>query len=161
MWMLVERLERRLDERMMKSVSSSTVYRHIRGENEQDRRCYLCGSQKHRKRQCPHYRQRKQHQKISTSMKPEELQKDALGGIRVLIARQVLKNMDPSARENLIRGESQVKRTVPNGGSNKYALRKMNKPLRSQPTYEIADAGMSSVKYEAGIKKKTAVLIGD
>ncbi|KAH3836641.1 hypothetical protein DPMN_110012 [Dreissena polymorpha] len=50
---------------------------------------------------------------------------------------------------------------MPNGGSNKYALRKMKKPMRSQPTYEIADAGVASVKYEAGIKKKTAVLLRD
>ncbi|KAH3750797.1 hypothetical protein DPMN_185330 [Dreissena polymorpha] len=50
---------------------------------------------------------------------------------------------------------------MPNGGSNKYALRKMKKPSRSQPTYEIADAGVASVKKEAGIKKQTAVLPGD
>ncbi|KAH3817312.1 hypothetical protein DPMN_118845 [Dreissena polymorpha] len=40
-------------------------------------------------------------------------------------------------------------------------MRKFKEPLRSRPTYEITDAGMASVKYEAGIKKKTAVLLRD
>ncbi|KAH3817328.1 hypothetical protein DPMN_118861 [Dreissena polymorpha] len=40
-------------------------------------------------------------------------------------------------------------------------MRKCKTPLRYRPTYEITDAGMASVKYEAGIKKKTAVLLGD
>ncbi|KAH3704794.1 hypothetical protein DPMN_079855 [Dreissena polymorpha] len=52
--MVVERLEQRLNELMRKSGYSSPVYRHIRGEIEEDRRCYLCGSQKHLKRQCSH-----------------------------------------------------------------------------------------------------------
>ncbi|KAH3819167.1 hypothetical protein DPMN_120900 [Dreissena polymorpha] len=33
--------------------------------------------------------------------------------------------------------------------------------MRSHQAYEIADAGRASVKYEASIKKKTAVLLGD
>ncbi|KAH3893454.1 hypothetical protein DPMN_017601 [Dreissena polymorpha] len=40
-------------------------------------------------------------------------------------------------------------------------MRKMKKSLRSQLAYETADASSASVKYEAGIKKKTAVLLGD
>ncbi|KAH3836642.1 hypothetical protein DPMN_110013 [Dreissena polymorpha] len=61
--MVIERLEQRLDELMRKSGCSSPAYRHLRGEIEQDRRCYLCGSQKHLKTQCSHYRRRKQRKK--------------------------------------------------------------------------------------------------
>ncbi|KAH3701104.1 hypothetical protein DPMN_076088 [Dreissena polymorpha] len=90
------------------------------------------------------------------------VQKEALGGIRVLSESQMWTHLSASAREKLIRGESQVeKKNVPNADSYKYALRKFNKPLRSHSTYEITDASRASVKYGADIKKNTALLLGD
>ncbi|KAH3704793.1 hypothetical protein DPMN_079854 [Dreissena polymorpha] len=65
----------------------------------------------------------------------------------------MLANLGVSAREKLIRGERLIERTVTNGDSNKYTLRKMKKYLRSQPTYEITDAGRASVKYKL-VKRK-------
>ncbi|KAH3695321.1 hypothetical protein DPMN_082778 [Dreissena polymorpha] len=93
------------------------------------------------KRQCPNNRRRKQGQNMSTTIKPVELQKDVLGGIRFFSGSNMFPNMCASAHEIRIRGESQVERTVPKDGSYKYALRKMKKPVRSQPAYKIADAG--------------------
>ncbi|KAH3881701.1 hypothetical protein DPMN_005628 [Dreissena polymorpha] len=159
--MVVGILERRLGDLMKKFGSSSPKYRHKRNDREKDRRCYLCGSQKHLKRQCPNYRRRKQCQKATTSTKPGELQRDidyTVGGIRVLSGSQMVPNLDATAQEKRIRRESRIERTLQDGGSKDNKLRKRRKP---QPPYEIADAGRASVKYEAGIKKKTAVLLRD
>ncbi|KAH3797028.1 hypothetical protein DPMN_150604 [Dreissena polymorpha] len=70
-------------------------------------------------------------------------------------------NLGALAQEKRIRGESRIERTLQEGGSKDIKLRKMKKPLQSQLAYETADTGNASVKYEAGIKKETAVLLGD
>ncbi|KAH3722404.1 hypothetical protein DPMN_065362 [Dreissena polymorpha] len=155
--MVVEKLDRRLNELVRKIGSSSPPYRHKRNEREKDRRCYLCGSQKHLKRKCPNYRRRKHGQNVTTSTKPGELQRD----IDHTVGSQMVPNMGASAQEKRIRGESRIEKNIQEGGSKDNKLRKTKKPLRSQPAYETADAGTASVKYEAGIKKNTAVLLGD
>ncbi|KAH3837207.1 hypothetical protein DPMN_110587 [Dreissena polymorpha] len=162
--MVVERLGQSLDKQMWKFGSTSPAYRHKRNDKEKDRRCYLCGSQKHLKRQCPNNRRRKQGQKVTTSTKPGELQRDivhTVGGIRVLSGSHMLPNLDTSTQEKRIRRESLIQRTLQEGGSKDNNTRKMQKPPWSQPAHETADAGSASVKYDAGIKKKTAVFLGD
>ncbi|KAH3888490.1 hypothetical protein DPMN_012526 [Dreissena polymorpha] len=131
--MVVERLERRLGDLMKNFGCSSPAYRHKRNDREKDRKCYLCGSQKHLKRQCPNHRRRKQGQKVTTSSKPEELHRDivhTVGGIRVFSGSQMVSNLDASAQEKRIRGESRIEGTFQEGGSNDNKLRKMKKPMR-------------------------------
>ncbi|KAH3831599.1 hypothetical protein DPMN_104869 [Dreissena polymorpha] len=121
----------------------------------------MCGSQKHLKRQCPNHRRS---QKVTTLTKPGELQRDivhTVGGIRVHSGSQMVPNMGASAQEKRIREEIRIERTLQEGDSKDNKMRKMKKPLLSQPAYETANVCSASVKFEAGIKKKIAVLLGD
>ncbi|KAH3706010.1 hypothetical protein DPMN_065389 [Dreissena polymorpha] len=66
----------------------------------------------------PNHRRRKQGQKVTTSSKPGELQRDifhTVGGIRVLSGSQVVPNLGASAQEKRIRGESRIERTLQEG----------------------------------------------
>ncbi|KAH3799183.1 hypothetical protein DPMN_152789 [Dreissena polymorpha] len=100
---VVDRLDRRLDELMRKFGSSSPVYRHTRDERVKDQRFYLCGSQKCMKRQCPNCPRRTHGQKMSRLTKPVELHKDranTVGSIRVLSGRQMVPNLVHQHRRN-------------------------------------------------------------
>ncbi|KAH3842693.1 hypothetical protein DPMN_116197 [Dreissena polymorpha] len=93
--MMVERLEQRLNELMRNSGYSSPVYRHIRGEmNNINDAVWFTEAPK--KSMSSLSAREKKRQKISTLTMPVELQKDALGGIRVLRESQMLANMGAS-----------------------------------------------------------------